>query len=215
MPSRHALFLLTLLWLLGGCASPAPVAMRDPAYRPWEIRRPAVVLQVALAQTGFGEGEFTGGERASLPEEFEAALIDALNTRGIFPLDVTLTALRHYRGGSDSITLVDRGQALARARNLQADVLLVLDMHLSRHDLVFCREVRRPFVARGTIVLAVTLEVLRVSDGVRLLLEPPDADLTFADVAAECAPERRARRLSPQEMTDAATSRIVTLLMRH
>jgi len=222
MPGRHAppkhhptfATLVTALWLLQACASPAPVALRDPAYRPSEIRRPAVVLQVSLDQTGFGEGEFTSQERAGLPEQLEAGLIEGLNTRGIFPLDVALIALRAYRGTPNPIDGLDRTPALARARTLKADVLLVMDMHLSRRDLVHCREVRRPFLARGTTVLAVTLEVLRVSDGARLLLEPPDAGLTLTDVEAQCAPERRVRRLSAEEMTDAAVSRIVALLMK-
>src|SRR4030067_813953 len=38
-----------------------------------------------------------------------------------------------------------------------------------------CGEPRRPFAARSA-VRAVTREVLRVADGARLLLEPPDAD---------------------------------------
>ncbi len=211
---RDIRVLLTTLWLLHGCASPALVAMRDPAYRPAEIRRPAVVLQVSLDQTGFGEGEFSSRERAGLPERLEAGFIEGLNARGIFPLDVALTALRAYRGGSDPFDRLDRGQALARARSLQADVLLVVDMHLTRRDLVFCREVGRPAVARGTTVMALTLEVLRVSDGNRLLLEPPDAGLTLTDVEVECTPDRRARRLSAAEMSEGAASRIVTRLMR-
>ena len=205
---------LAALWLLHGCASVAPVAMRDPAYRPSEIRRPAVALQVSLDQTGFGEGEFTSQERADLPERFEAGFIDGLNAGGVFPLDVALTALRHYRGGSAPIDRLDRGQALARAGSLGADVLLVVDMHLSRRDPTYCREVHRPLVVRGATVVAVTLEVLRVSDGTRLLVEPPDADLTLSDVDPQCTPEGRPRRLPPEELADAAVSRILTRLLR-
>lgn len=214
MPRRHALLALAALGFLHGCASPAPVAMRDPAYRFSEIRRPAVVLQVALDQTGFGEGEFTSRERAGLPEEFQAGLIEGLNSRGIFPLDVDLVALRAYRDRSDPIERLDRNAALARARNLKADTLLVVGMHVTRRDLLFCRETRRPLLARGTMVAAVTLEVLRVPDGMRLLLEPPDSGLTVTDVEAACTPEQPARRLSPQELTDATTARIVARLMR-
>lgn len=203
--------LLGALWLLPGCATPEPGAVRHPAYRPAEIRRPAVVLQVSLDQTGFGEGEFTSEERASLPEQFEARLIDGLNAQGIFPLDVALTANRAYRKGSSPFDHLDRGQALARARSLGADVLLLADMHLGRRDLVHCRGARRPFVARTTVV-AVTLEVLRAADGTRLLLEPPAADLRLTDVEAECAPERSVRRLSAEELSDAAISRILTRL---
>ncbi len=206
--------LLSALWLFQGCVGPsAPVAVRDPAYRPQEIRRPAVLLQVALDQSGFGEGEFTSQERASFPEELETGLIDSLNGQGIFPLDVSLSALPAYRGASAPIDRLDRAPALARARSLQADVLLVMDMHLSRRTLSFCRGTARPFSALTTVV-AITLEVLRVTDGRRLLLEPPDANLTVTDVDAPCTKEGRARRLSPQELTDAAVSRLLTRLMR-
>ncbi len=211
---RDIRVLLTALWLLHGCASPAPVAIRDPAYRPAEIRRPAVALQVSLEQTGFGEGEFTTQERAGLPEQLEAGFIEGLNAKGVFPLDVALTALRAYRGGSEPFDRLDREQALARARSLQADVLLVVDMHLTRRDLVFCRGAGRPALARGTIVMALTLEVLRVSDGTQLLREPPDADLTLADVEVECTQDRRVRRLSAAEMSEGAASRIVARLMK-
>lgn len=201
------------LWLLTGCVSPGPVALRHPEYRPAEIRRPAVVLQVSLDQTGFGEGEFASQERASIPDRFEAGLIDALNSQGIFPLDVALTAQRSYRGTSNPIDRIDRAQALARARSLRADVLLLVDMHLARADLVYCRETRRPFRARSTL-LAVTLEVLRVSDGTRLLLEPPAGDQLLTDIEAECGRERSIRRLSMEELAGAGISRALTLLMR-
>lgn len=215
MSRLPALTLLGALWLFHGCASQAaPVSVRDPAYRPSEIRRPAVVLQVALDRTGFGEGEFTDRERAILPEQLQAGLIQGLDARGIFPLDVDLAALRAYRGGSNPLEGLNRAQALARARSLQADVLVVVAMHLSRRDLVFCRETRRPLPARGTIVLATTLEVLRVTDGRRLLLEPPDANLTLTDVDAPCTREQPARRLSFDELTDLAVGRIVTRLMK-
>ncbi|MBI2544404.1 MAG: hypothetical protein HYW16_04175 [Candidatus Rokubacteria bacterium] len=173
--------------------SPGPVAMRHPDYRPAAIRRPAVTLQVRLDQM----------ERASIPEQFEAGLIDALNTQGIFPLDVALTASK----------TLDRPQALARARSLRADVLLLVEMRLGRADVVYCRETRRPFAARSTLV-AVTLEVLRVSDGTRLLLEPAATGEPLTDIEAECGRERSIRRLSMEELAGAGISRALTLLLR-
>ncbi len=207
---------LAALSVLPGCAglrTPGPAAVRHPAYRPAEIRRPALALQVTLDQTGFGEGEFTSQERLSLPEQFETRLIEGLNAQGIFPVDVALTANRAYRKGSSPFDALNRDQALARARSFGADVLLLVAMHLGRRDLIHCRETRRPFRARTTI-LAVTLEVLRVADGTRFLLEPPGADLTLTDVEAECAPERSVRRLSADEMSDAAVPRILARLLK-
>jgi hypothetical protein len=187
--------LLAGLGLLAGCMSPGPAAMRHPDYRPAEIRRLAVVLQVS--------GEFATAERATISDRFEAGLIDALNGQGIFPLDVAVSTSR----------TLDRGQALARAQSLRADALLLLEMHLGRRDVVYCRETRRPFAARST-VLAMTLEVLRVSDGARLLLEPPDADHPLTDIEAECGAERSIRRLSMEELAGAGISQALALLLR-
>jgi hypothetical protein len=169
--------------------------MRHPDYRPADIRRPAVVLQVS--------GEFPSREAASISDRVEAGLIDALNGQGIFPLDVTVSTSR----------TLDRGQALARAQSLRADTLLLLEMHLGQRDVVYCRETRRPFAARSTL-LAVTLEVLRVSDGARLLLEPPDAAHPLTDIEAECGREPSAHRLSLEELAGTGISRALTLLLR-
>ena len=187
--------LLAGLGLLVGCLSPGPAAMRDPDYLPADIRRPAVVLLVS--------GEFATAEGTTISDRFEAGLIDALNGQGIFPLDVAVSTSR----------TPDRGQALARAKSLRADALLLLEMHLGRRDVVYCRGTRRHFAARSA-VLAVTLEVLRVADGARLLLEPPDADHPLTDIEAECGREPSIRRMSLEELAGAGISRALTLLMK-
>ncbi|OGL17394.1 MAG: hypothetical protein A3G97_10305 [Candidatus Rokubacteria bacterium RIFCSPLOWO2_12_FULL_69_21] len=187
--------LLAGLGLLTGCMSPGPAAVRHPDYRPANIRRPAVVLQVS--------GEFASREPTAISDPFEAGLIDALNGQGVLPLDVAVSTSR----------TLDRDQALARARSLRADALLLVEMRLERKDVVYCRETRRPFAARST-VLAVTLEVLRVADGTRLLLEPPDADHPLTDIEAECGREPSVRRVSLEELAGAGISRALTLLMR-
>src|SRR3972149_6051529 len=81
-----------------------------------------------------------------------------------------------------------------RARSLRADALLLVEMRLERKDVVYCRETRRPFAARST-VLAVTLEVLRVADGARPLPEPPGPGppLTHPTRACHRRPPRSAR----------------------
>ena len=175
--------------------SPGPAAVRHPDYRPAHIRRPAVVLHVS--------GEVASRAPTAISDPFEAGLIDALNGQGIFPLDVAVSTSR----------TLDRDQALARARSLRADALLLVEMRLERKDVVYCRETRRPFAARST-VLAVTLEVLRVADGTRLLLEPPDADHPLTDIEAECGREPSVRRVSLEELAGAGISRALTLLMR-
>lgn len=171
------------------------------------------MLQVSLDQTGFGKGEFSEQERASLPEQFEAALIDGLNARGLFPLDVALAAQRTYRGGAIPIDRLERTPALTRAKHLDADVLLIVDIHVGRRDLLHaCRETGRRFLARTTVV-AITLEVLRVSDGTRLLMKSPAPAPGLMDVELACAPGGGVRRLPPEELTDAAVSHILTVLL--
>lgn len=198
--------------LLTGCAAPGPVALRHPDYRPDAIRRPAVVLQVSLEQTGFGEGEFTSRERAAIPGEFEAGMIDGLNRRGIFALDLTLVANRAWRGPATPLARLDRSPALARARSLRADALVLVDLYLGRRERIYCRESRRPFRALSTL-LRVSVEVLRVEDGTRLLVEPPEAGGVLTDIEAGCGAERSVRRLSMEELAEAGVSRALTLLL--
>ena len=202
-----------VVFLLQGCATPGPAALRHPAFRPAEIRRPFVVLQVSLEHTGFiGEGEFSAQERASIPEALEIALLEALNAEGIIPGEVTLSARRSSRDSAASLEGIDRKQALERARALKADVVMILDVSLSRRDLVYCREERRRFVARTTL-WALGAEVLRVADGARLLVEPPGPALRQGDVEPECDRGRVARRLSAQELVDRVVERGLSLLL--
>jgi len=63
-------------------------------------------------------------------------------------------------------------------------------------------------------VLVVMLEVLRVADGARLLLEPPDTDHPLTDIEVECGAERSIRRLAMEELAGAGISRALTLLLR-
>src|SRR3989338_7356837 len=113
--------LLAGLGLLTGCMSPGPAAVRHPDYRPANIRRPAVVLQVS--------GEFASREPTAISDPFEAGLIDALNGQGIFPLDVAVSTSR----------TLDRDQALARARGLRAGAPLPGGGRRGRKDGGECR----------------------------------------------------------------------------
>ncbi len=195
-----------------GCVTPEPRAFRHPDFRPLEIRRPALVLQLSLGQTGFrGEGEFSPWEQNSIPDAFEIALLEGLNAEGILPVDVTLLPRRSTSGTPSKG--IDRRQALDRGRALHADVVVILDAFLSRRDLVFCREERRPFVARATLWM-LGVEVLRVVDGTRLLIEPLGPTLQLSDVEPDCGQGRIERRLSTQELLNLAVQKILALLFR-
>ena len=172
-----------------------------------------VVLQVSLERTGFvGEGEFSSREQSSIPDAFEIAFLDGLNAEGILPVDVTVSARRASRPGSTPFEGIDQGLALQRARALNADVVMILDASLSRQDMIFCREERRPFVARATLWTLGAL-VLRVTDGARLLVEPPGSGLRVMDVEADCQRRRIDRRLSAQELVDAGVRRGLSLML--
>lgn len=207
------LALLPLTLVAWGCGTLKPAALRHPDFRPDAIRRPAVVLQVSLDPGGLlGEGEFSARERTSIPEAFEIALLEGLNAEGILPVDVTRSARQASRDSLSPLWGGDRRQALARARTLKADVLLILSASLSRLDVVYCREARRPFMARTT-VWTLGAEVVRVTDGARLLLEPSGAAQGLGDVEPDCDQGRISRRLSTQELLDMAVQRGLALLL--
>lgn len=209
---RVALSLLPVTLCAQGCVTPEPRAFRHPDFRPLEIRRPVLVLQLSLGQTGFrGEGEFSPREQNSIPDAFEIAVLEGLNAEGILPVDVTLSPRRSTSG--TPFKGIDRRQALDRGHALHADVVVILDASLSRRDLVFCREERRPFIARATLWI-VGAEVLRVADGARLLIEPPGPELQLSDVEPDCERRRIERRLSTQELLNLAVQKILARLLR-
>lgn len=201
---RVALSLLPVTLCAQGCVTPGPQAFRHPDFRPHEIRRPALVLQLSL-------GEFSPREQNSIPDAFEIALLEGLNAEGILPVDVTLLPRRSTSGTPSKG--IDRRQALDRGRALHADVVVILDASLSRRDLVFCREERRPFVARATLWM-LGAEALRVADGTRLLIEPLGPTLRLSDVEPDCGQGRIERRLSTQELLNLAVKKILALLFR-
>lgn len=201
---RVALSLLPVTLCAQGCVTPEPRAFRHPDFRPHEIRRPALVLQLSL-------GEFSPREQNSIPDAFEIALLEGLNAEGILPVDVTLLPRRSTSGTPSKG--IDRRQALDRGRALHADVVVILDASLSRRDLVFCREERRPFVARATLWM-LGAEALRVADGTRLLIEPLGPTLQLSDVEPDCGQGRIERRLSTQELLNLAVQKILALLFR-
>lgn len=206
----RALVLLALLaW---GCTTGAPRAMRHPEFSAAAIRRPAVVLRLAVDETGpSAPGALSARERSALPEAFEIAFLEGLNAEGILPVDSTLShrpVPRDTRAGAS-----ERIQALERARTLGADVLVIVSASVSRLDLIYCRETRGPFVARTTL-WRIGVEVLRPADGAALLFEPPGPALSLTDVEPDCEGGRIGRRLTPQELLDETVQRSLSILFR-
>lgn len=207
------LSLLLVALGLPGCGTSELRAFRHPDFTPLKIRRPAVVLQVSLDRAGsLGEGEFSAREQRSIPDAFEIALLEALNAEGILPVDATVSVGRSTLA-SAPFEGIDRRQVLDRGRTLGADVVMIVGASLARRDLVFCREERRPFIARAAL-WTLAAEVLRVADGARLLIEPPAPAWQLADVEPDCERGRIGRRLSAQELLDALVQRVLSLLLR-
>lgn len=205
--------LLLVLTLAQGCVSPGPAAFRDPGFRPSQIRRPAIALRVSLDRTGaFGEGEFSAQERAALPEAYEAALLEGLNVEGILPLDISLTANRSSRGSQEPLQGFDRAQARSRGETVNADYVVIVDARFYRRELVHCREAGRPFVALTTVATA-GLEVVRLRDGARLLMEPPRPELQAIDLVADCE-QRRATRRTSQEIMEESVGKVLRRLLK-
>ncbi len=199
-----------------GCATPqfgAPAAWRDPAFRPSALRRPAVFLQISLERIGLGSGPFSAQERASVPERYASAVEEAFNGLGILPVDLTLEAKRSVKNSDQPLEGLDLGRALARGRETGADHLLVLDARLSRRDLAHCRDGRRVLVGTTTFWEA-GLEVLRVSDGTRLLVEPPGDDQRVLDIEVDCRQGRLIRRKGMDEMVEESARRVLEPLSR-
>lgn len=206
LPAASALFLA--LWH-SGCATPGPAAFRHPDFRPGEIRRPAVLIEVSLDRTMEDPGSRQRG--GNIAELLEIVFLEGLNAEGILPVDATLS-VRPASLSDSLLDRVDRRRALERARGLKADVLLLLGLSMARRDVVYCRETPRPFRAHATVA-SIEVEVLRATDGARLLVEPASPALRLTDVEPDCERRRIERRLTTQELVDLAVRRALSLLL--
>ncbi|MFQ5897021.1 MAG: hypothetical protein ACE5JN_02065 [Candidatus Methylomirabilia bacterium] len=210
---RPALALTLAALSFSRCLSPEPGAFRHPDFRPADIRRPAVVIQVSLDRTSLlGEGEFSPRQRSAIPQAVEIGLLEGLNAEAILPVDVTLLARPSYRDRASPFTRIDRQLALEQARTLNADFVLILDVHLSRQPVLHCRGGRRPFRVRTTR-WTFGAEVLRVSDGTRLLVRPPAPGLRLDDVEPDCDRGRVDRRRTAHEMLEVSVRRGLSLVL--
>lgn len=189
------------LLLLAACASPSgPGAragpFRAPDFAPDQIRRPAVFVRVTL-----GPGPWSERERRDLAAVYEGALLEALNARAVAAPDV----------GSGPDTPPDEPAALARARAVGADHVILVTVRVDRGLRRFCLGGRRPFETTAT-VWRQQARVLRASDGAARLAVGPDA-VTVSDVEADCEDPRASRRRSPDETVGDAVSRLLGRLL--
>ncbi len=193
MPSRSStkatLALLTLSLLSGCASSTSSTALREPGFRVTTIRRPALLVRVNVAD------DVGQRERARIPEDYQAAVVEGLDRLGILALDVAVAP----SGRSRALDGIDRTSALTRAREAGAEHLVIVDARLSRGDLPHCKERGRRLVGPTTYWDA-ALEIDRVSDGKPLFVEPPGEELRAVDVELDCKTGRLIRRRSMDEL---------------
>jgi len=181
---------LLALGFLAGCASSSDnTVLREPGFRASTIRRPALLVRVSVPD------DLSPRERARIPEDYEAALVEGLDRLGILAVDVAVAP----SGRSRALDGIDRASALTRAREAGAENLVIVDARLARGDLRHCTGSGRSLVGPTTYWDA-ALEIDRVSDGKPLLLEPPSEELRAVDVELDCKTGRLIRRRSMDEL---------------
>jgi len=177
--------------LLSACASGSSSddIVREPGFRASSIRRPALLVRVGIDET------MSERERARIPEDYQAAIVEGLDRLGILLVDVAMVP----PGRSRALQGIDRPPALARAREAGAEHLLIVDARLSRGDLGHCRRGGRALIGL-TVYWDAALEIDRVSDGKRLYVEPPAEDMRVVDVELDCKTGKLIRRRSMDEL---------------
>jgi hypothetical protein len=190
---------LALALLVTACAPAGapPQLSRAPDFSGREVRQPALFVRVA------DSAELSAREREQVAASYEGALIEAFDERGVPPTDVQRVA------PGDS---VEPRSALARAREVRAEYVIIVSLQVERRDAIVCRNSRRPFSAVVT-VWAQALQVLRVRDGTSRIAVPAGQGLDVADLEPDCANPRRSRLRDRAEMTasaiEALTERIL------
>lgn len=192
---RHALAQRTLalaaLLLASGCAGfgASTAASREPGFRATSVRRPAIVVRVSAP------AELGKRDRDRLSENYEAAVVEELERVGILAVDLSSLP------GSPARPLegLDLIAALSRAREAGAEQLVIVDARLSRDDLTHCKQSGRARTGPTTF-WDVGLEILRVTDGRPLLVEPAAEDVRAVDVEIDCKSGKLIRRKSMDEL---------------
>jgi hypothetical protein len=187
---------LALALVLGACAGPASDAPStiSPDFTPAQIRHPAVALRIVI-----GPANFAAHERASLAAAYEGALLEALDARAIPARDV------------QQVGQLDRAAAATRAREVDADHALLVDVRVEKVETYFCREGRRPFRAPVTMWVQ-QAEVVGAKDGVsrRTVTGPA---LSVSDLAPDCDSPRDSRRRSDSETVRESVTRLLRRLL--
>jgi hypothetical protein len=198
----RAQFLLAFLTvgLLSACASGSSSddTVREPGFRASSIRRPALLVRVGVDET------MSERERARIPEDYQAAIVEGLDRMGILLVDVAVVPPSRNR----ALQGIDRPPALARAREAGAEHLVIVDARLSRGDLRHCQQGGRALIG-PTVYWDAALEIDRVSDGKRLYVEPPAEDMRAVDVELNCKTGKLIRRRNMDELINDSVSLVL------
>jgi hypothetical protein len=170
---------------------------RAPDFSARQIRQPAVFIRVA------GWPDLNDREREALADTYEGALVAAFDEYGSPPTD-----LQRVVPGER----FDARTALARARQVQADHVIIIDLRVSRRDAVFCTDSPRPFRAITT-VWSQGVQVVRVSDGASRVAVASGGDLDVTELEADCANPRRSHRRDRAQMLAAATQALTQRIL--
>lgn len=177
-------------------ATPRPRAERGaPGFKASALRQPAVFVRVET-----GAGQFNQRQVASWPAEYEGALLEALNARAVPARDARLVSARERLVAAD---------ALARAREVGADHVLLIDARVHQNEMAFCRDAR-PFRA-VTTVWTQKVRVLRVSDGAVAFETKKPIDVPA--VEPDCDAPRESNRRTPAEHLSAAVDALLKRLL--
>ena len=102
--------------LLSACAgsSSSDDIVREPGFRASAIRRPALLVRVAVDE------DLSARERARIPEDYQAAIVEGLDRMGILLVDVATVPPSRSR----ALQGIDRPPALTRAREAGAQGMI-------------------------------------------------------------------------------------------
>ena len=172
-----------------------PAPARAPDFRPEQVRRPLVLVRLVR-----GAGRWEERESRALPDEYQGALLEALNARAVLAREVQVRGERE--GG------LEPRAALARAREVGADHAVLVEIRVSQVQPVFCRDGRRPFRAAATL-WSQSLQVLRAQDGAVRLSVAAGSALDLLDVEPDCENPGESRQRSAGEVIDEAVRRML------
>ena len=187
--------------ILAACAAPTPrredIPTRASDFRPSQIRQPVVFARLQL------DGQYSDEERKTMPQELEGVLLDELNAHAVLAKEVRVSVGDATR---------DPGPAIARARELRADHVILVDVRVARGLLLFCQGTRRRFQATATRC-GQAAEVLRTSDGLVRLRIVPGSLPPVADLDPDCDNPRDSRRLTTTEAFAESVKQLMTRLL--